>query len=180
MCHTHYHRWKRHGDPLVGGPIIKRGSGPKYYREVALTYTEKECLAWPFGRDSYGYAVVTLNGITRRVHIFMCTEVNGGKPSPDHVVAHSCGKGHEGCVNPTHLRWATQKENISDMAVHGTKLYGSKKWNAKLTNDDIIQIMSLKGIKTTYEIADIFGVSQQHISAIQRGVYWRLVARHEV
>lgn len=51
---------------------------------------------------------------------YMCELVHGAPPTPDHEAAHSCGKGHEGCIHPKHLSWATHSENQLDRREHGT------------------------------------------------------------
>lgn len=50
----------------------------------------------------------------------MCQKAHGDPPSPKHDAAHSCGRGHEGCVNPNHLSWKTKKQNQADRITHGT------------------------------------------------------------
>jgi hypothetical protein len=59
-------------------------------------------------------------GDTLYAHRLMCQLAHGDPPTPDHIAAHSCGRGHEGCVNPNHLSWKTYSENELDKRVHGT------------------------------------------------------------
>src|SRR5690606_12175061 len=73
------------------------------------------CLKWPFGRSGHGYAgQATVDGVREAAYRHMCRLAHGNSPSSEHQAAHSCGKGHEGCINPNHLRWATPAENQSD------------------------------------------------------------------
>jgi hypothetical protein len=84
----------------------------------------------PVGRGmtaSFGHFLGTLTATAnwrprtvRRAHRVMCEIAHGPKPAPGFVAAHTCGKGREGCVNPRHLRWASQKENMADKLLHGT------------------------------------------------------------
>lgn len=41
-----------------------------------------------------------------------------GLPQQGQVVAHKCGQGHHSCINPTHLYWATPKQNAADKRIH--------------------------------------------------------------
>src|SRR5260221_680223 len=120
FCKLHYDRWYRHGDPLVLlKPQAPWGAIPKWLREYA-DYSGDECLTWPFARYPDGRANMNGGYPTRA----MCELAYGPAPSPKHEAAHSCGKGHEACVNPRHLRWATPKENAADKKIHGTHIKG--------------------------------------------------------
>lgn len=56
------------------------------------------CLIWPFNRAQNGYPTAGKNNAIRP-HRLMCERRNGPAPSSKHQAAHSCGKGHLGCVN---------------------------------------------------------------------------------
>ena len=118
-CANHNRRWVKYGDPLGGRP--SPGEGPRFYQDVVLPYADKDsCLAWPFGRTSKGYGKIWVDGKTHLVSRLACAHAHGEAPTLTHEAAHSCGKGHEGCVNPHHLRWATRTENFADKIIHGT------------------------------------------------------------
>jgi hypothetical protein len=62
-------------------------------------YLQKDCcLIWPFGRNSTGYGLVTIDGEQTYAHRAMCKRVHGEPPTPEHQAAHSCGRGHDGCL----------------------------------------------------------------------------------
>lgn len=167
-CSAHWTRWKRHGDPLGGG--LKRGETNAFF-DFALQYEGSDCLIWPYARDAAGYAQINFEGRVRYVHRDVCIKKNGG-PEDGMVAAHSCGKGHLGCVNPNHVRWATRKENAHDMIDHGTKAFGEKTTGAKISNQQAIEIKSLKGKMTQGEIARIYGLTRQAIGDIHKGRRW--------
>lgn len=89
----------------------------------------------------------------------MCELAHGPAPSGKHQAAHNCGKGHEGCVNPRHLEWKTNKENSIDKIRHGTT---NNAWwgNAgKLTPEQLGLLKSRRGQQTQVATAKEFGVS---------------------
>jgi hypothetical protein len=128
-CNAHWYRWYRHGDPIAGRSAW--GEPERWLREVAFCYEGDECLIWPFGRITAGYGNLYFGGEWGYAHRRVCEEVNGPATTPKHEAAHSCGKGHEGCVTKKHLRWATHAENMADMLEHGTSNLGKKFRRAK-------------------------------------------------
>ena len=107
-----------------------------------------------------GYGIFAKFDEKYLAHRYMCELVNGPAPTPDHDAAHSCGRGHDGCVHPNHLSWKTTSDNLKERRVHGTHVsnrYGNK---GLLTDKQVAEIRALKGRKTQYEIADQFGVSR--------------------
>lgn len=176
MCSSHYHRFKRYGDPL-GGPRGKRAKDgvPMKWLMDHLAYESEECLKWPFADRGNGYgAVVIENGKTFNAHVVICTILNGKRPSRRHVVAHSCGKGHLGCVNPRHLRWATHSENMLDKAMHGTAARGERNPFSKLTAENVLEMRRLYHNEgwTQSACARLFGVGQPSAGRAIDGITW--------
>lgn len=169
LCQKHYMRLFRHGDPLAGR--TPDGELLKFYNEVVLQFDGDECLIWPFGRTN-GYGQIKRDGRTRLVHRILCEDAYGPPPTPEHQAAHSCGKGHLGCVNKHHLSWKTPKENQADRIIHGTHSRGENNAVAKLTEDQAREIIGLTGHLSRKQIAEKFGVSAQNISSIQTGKAW--------
>lgn len=165
-CNAHYLRWRRYGDPLKGR--IPHGEAARFYREVVLPYDGDECLIWPYQRDANGYARMRSAVVSRR----LCEDVNGPAPTNKHQAAHSCGNGHHGCVAKRHLSWKTASANQMDRVQHGTSNRGGNHGNAKLTQQDVIRIMEMKGKMRQRDIAALFGVSRSNVSAIHRGQSW--------
>jgi len=172
-CEAHYARWRHHGDPLRGGNLRARaslGEPARYLMEVVLKHQGPECLIWPFGRTG-GYGRIGRRGL---VHRIVCEAVHGPPPTPQHEAAHSCGRGHDGCVSRTHLSWKTPKENSADRVLHGTAPCGEQNGYAKLTAADLVAIRSAlaAGNTTQRQIAAQFGVSHGTISLIRHGRTW--------
>lgn len=173
-CENHWRRLQLYGDPH-GGMRAEKGAARRYIETTALTFAGSGCLTWPFGRDGNGYADIHNPGGTRKAHRLICELAHGAPPTPDHQAAHSCGKGHLGCVNPQHLAWKTSSQNQLDRVGHDTHIRGERNFNAVLTVDAVRQIKSSLSAATNAELARLYGVNQSTISAIRRGLTWRWV-----
>lgn len=174
-CLAHNARLMRNGDVMASKPIqarAKNGEPLKWLMEH-VNHGGDECLIWPFYRDDKGYAAIVWDGMSRTAARLMCAEAHGKPPQPDMESAHSCGQGHEGCIHPGHLRWATKKENGEDKSAHGRSLRGEKSYLAKLTEDQVLAVKRrLAAGERQSEIAADLGVSHQLISAINTGHCW--------
>lgn len=172
LCSVHYHRWQRTGDASPEVPErTPAGEALRFLEDVVMNYDGDDCLTWPYTRTS-GYGQIDLEGKGRIVSRIVCEKINGAPPSPEYDAAHSCGKGHEGCVTKGHVSWKTRAENILDKNAHGTMARGSRSGQAKLTEDDIRTIRGLRGIRTYKQIAEMFGVSISNIGYILTGRTW--------
>ena len=169
-CSMHYQRWKRSGDPEHVD--IQRGAPMRFVDDIALAHDGEDCLKWPFAYDGHGYGQIWFNGALSGAHRVVCEKAHGPAPSPAHDAAHSCGKGHEGCVNPHHLRWDTRKGNFSDKDEHGTLHFGERHASAKLTDDDVRDIRRLAADTPQKDIAKMFGVSKATICAVVNRHRW--------
>lgn len=168
-CEKHYRRWYTKGDPNKTLRAAK-GEPEQYLHEVVFAYEGDDCMPWPFAKTSRGYGNLFLDGRNNVVPRLVCEYVNGPPPTPVHEAAHSCGKGHEGCVTKRHLSWKTPKENQGDRAAHGTAVSGEKHGNAKLTDEQVRRIRTLGGKETHKDIACRFNVSRPYITRILNGV----------
>ena len=174
LCNKHYKKVRKYGDPLHGRVNSERGAPMKWIIDH-VDHDGDECLIWPFFRvKGRGYGRIG----REFAHRVMCMKVHGAPPSALHQAAHSCGKGHEGCVNPKHLRWDTAKGNNADRIVHGTDGARERNPSVKLSPDQVTKIKALAGTRrcrgrfTQYQVAEMFGVSQSQVSAIVRGASW--------
>lgn len=147
-----------------------------------VEHSGDDCLIFPFSRDPRGYGVVCngLSGAEKkflRAHRVMCFLAHGEAPTPKHQAAHSCGKGHTGCVNPRHLSWKTGSENQLDRRRHGTHTPGKGMGMGKKLNDDQVrEIRSLRGKITQRRLAEQYKVSDATIRSVQVGRVYQKVA----
>ena len=171
FCSRHWQRWRKHGHPEVSGRASVNG---KLFIEKSLNELTDSCIIWPYNKDGNGYARGTIDGIERQISPYVCEKAHGLPPAPWPVyqAAHSCGQGHQGCINHRHLRWATAKENMDDQLIHGTRVYGEKHKHAKLTEADVIEIRRLRPGVPLKELATRYGVAISAISRIANGVRW--------
>lgn len=171
FCGPHYTRLLRHGDPLGGrhspGTCIQ-------WLEDNVSHNSAECLYWPFADGGHGYGAVQFHGRMTTASRAMCVLAHGEPPLAEMEAAHNCGRGHLGCVNPQHLRWATRAENMADKIRHGTNQIGSSNAYAKLCEADIVEIRASP--HSSRILAIRFGVDAAHIRLIRRGKIWKHVA----
>lgn len=169
-CWSHYYRLLRHGDPLGGR--TPDGEPMRFIHEVAIHHVGDECLIWPFGKNSAGYGTVRVDGKMVIATRYVCELVHGEPPTPEHQAAHSCGKGHEGCISPIHLSWKTPAENKADELIHGTRNRGERCGKSRLTEAEAREILALKGAESLRAIGVRFGVSRNTASQIHTGRTW--------
>lgn len=170
-CNAHYLRVRKHGDPSKNK--AREGGAPRaFLMNVALVYEGDECLIWPFTLNSQGYGRLWHDGRLQIASRVVCTEAHGEPPTPAHQAAHSCGKGHLGCVTKRHLEWKTRGSNEADKIVHGTSNRGRSNGAHKLTENDVRAIRRLKGTMSQRAIAKLYGTSQTCISDVHMGLTW--------
>ena len=162
-CGPHYCRLLKYGDPLAGGNYLGE---PRTFVERLLTTKHTECVTWPFA-TSRGYAYVAWNGKYVCVSRLVCRLVHGDPPDESMQAAHKCGKGKEGCVNPSCLYWATKLENESDKLIHGTIARGERSNFARLTDAQASLIR--EDIRLGVCIANEYGISPAQVSRIRSG-----------
>jgi hypothetical protein len=152
------------------GKDNKRGEGRGVrFLHLLVGYNEDTCVTWPFARNHNGHGQFGLDGGVYRAHRYMCELANGPPPTPDHEAAHSCGNGHNACVNPKHLSWKTRSGNQQDRVAMGRILQGSR---FKLTPEKVAEIRSLEGKVTNTELARRFGVSRGAIRMVHLRQTW--------
>lgn len=156
--------------------MSEAGTGKAYQWMVAhADYPHKDwCLVWPFYRDRHGRGMMGHEGKRYWAHRFMCIMVHGEPSSPQLQAGHNCGKGHEGCVNPLHLKWKTPSENAVDRWEHNPQLVRHLNGTARmLVPSQAKAIASAKGFRTQAELAAQFGVSENVITNIWSGRTYR-------
>lgn len=156
----------RNGKPTKGEPA-------RFFRDVALPYTDKDCLPWPFTSHRRGYGKMRRGKQTGFVSRFLCEELHGPPPTETHHAAHNCGNAW--CVNPTHITWKTPVENEADKVAHGTRPLGRDHPNAKLNEGIVREIRRQYPSVSQSALARRYGVRQCTIHEIINRKIWAWV-----
>jgi hypothetical protein len=106
----------------------------------------------------------------KRVHVLVLEAFVGPRPARADV-RHLNGIDDDNRL--VNLAWGTRAENCADQALHGTRPRGTRKANAKLTEQDIPLLREgLASGTSQYALARQYGVSQQAVSAVARRITW--------
>lgn len=164
----HYQRFMKHGDPLFT-KTAPTGE-PLRFLESVLELETDDCITWPYAKSGAGYGQIRSNGETKYVHRIVCESVHGPQPSKECEVAHTCGKGHEGCVNKRHVKWCSPKTNQSHRVIHGTSNRGEQHGLSKLKSSDVLSIREDE--RQFEEIANQYGVHATTVKNIKNRESW--------
>jgi len=129
----------------------------------------EDCWIWT-GAKVNGYGTFTVNNRTFLAH--HVSLILTGRPRPDeprHMGLHGrCS--NPMCVNPAHLRWGSQQENIADKYRLGRNddRSGENSPVCKITDEQVAAIRSDNRPST--HVAPEYGVTPSHIRHIRRGV----------
>lgn len=130
-----------------------------------------QCWEWTGHIDADGYGAFYGRGKILKAHRFSY-ELHSKAFAGEMCVCHHCD--NRKCVNPDHLFLGTILENNRDAARKKRTALGEKNGQAKLTREDVQEIIHLNkimGIKQV-NLAVKFGVSFQQISRIVNGQRW--------
>lgn len=119
--------------------------------------------------DGHGYLIVTLPHGGALVSRLVAAAFIG--PSSGLHVAHYDGNPQHN--RPCNLRWATRQENEADKVRHGTRLYGERVPNARLTDEQALDIYrrAVAGEPHSAIAAD-HGIGSPYVSMIFHGTVW--------
>ena len=120
--------------------------------------------------DGDGYRVTPLyvggRRITRKVSVLVCAAFHGPRPEGSECRHLDGVRTNDSAKN---LAWGTPLENQADRKRHGRAPIGEANPNAALKDEQISEILALKGTVPQKTIAARFGITQSHVSRIHRG-----------
>ncbi len=166
LCQRHYHKWRKYGDPSMGGPPLGR---TKEFLKETISNHQSGCVTWPFA-TSRGYAYMMWKGRYQSVSRLVLKLTVGEPPSPDMEAAHKCGQGSAGCISPDCLYWATKQQNLNDKERHGTIPRGEMSGMSKLTLTEVLAIR--EDTRKGTIIAAEYDISRAQVSRIRSGKTW--------
>ncbi len=106
-------------------------------------------------------------------------------PVPPGLMVRHFVCGNRSCVNVEHLRLGTHQDNMDDRARDGRTAFGDRNasrlyperrpkrenhWKAKLSPAQVEEIRASKARQV--DLAEKYGITQGHVSALRRGASW--------
>jgi hypothetical protein len=147
----------------------------KYFDPIVI---HDACWLWKGCRDKDGYGKLTVmrpsgKSSYRPVGAHRISwEIHFGEIPEGMLVLHRCDTPR--CVNPAHLFLGTPNDNMQDKVKKKRHSFGTKNGIAKLTESDVIKILS--GEKTwtrARELALELGVTPENVSMIMHRKSWK-------
>jgi hypothetical protein len=147
------------------------------HRSLAERFWEKVakgdgCWLWTASKDRSGYGqigVKTEKGFRPVKAHRIAWQLTHGAVAPGQHVLHQCDT--PSCVRPDHLFVGTHADNMQDMLRKGRQGHSERHGMAKLTNADVVAIRASS--RSSADLSAVFGVGEDHISRIRRGVVWK-------
>lgn len=121
-CHTHWSRWKSHGDPLSPGKYARYADPEEAFEVRTEPILWSGCLIWTGATDGNGYGQIRANGRTTSAHRYAWERAHG--PTPGDLYVDHRYHCDLRCCEVTHLRLATPQQNSWNIsgAEHGRDL----------------------------------------------------------
>jgi hypothetical protein len=154
---------------LADGPEPDKYDIARFFSKVNVRPSMEDCWEWKgsIGRGHMGYGSFSVGSTSRSAHRF-CYEYFHGRIPEGLVVRHRCD--NPLCVNPWHLETGTHKDNMLDRVIRNRSSRGSKNGNAKLTEDQVLDIFHDDRLPT--QISEDYGIDHTTVRNIKSGKNW--------
>lgn len=162
----------------------RKETGDRFWPKVNRT---EGCWVWTGGKNRQGYGLFRFRNRSFLAHRASWILHHGEIPTALGVL-HKCDTPL--CVNPSHLFLGTQQDNMDDakskgrvqigdansMRRHPERIArGERRWNARLTENQVREIRQAAKVITHKEIARRFGLDPCQVSRIVSGKRWKHV-----
>lgn len=128
---------------------------------------QSKCSLWQGAKNKAGYGITWFQNKWSYAHR---AAVNA---KPGDVVRHTCD--NPSCVNPSHLKIGTHKENSQDMVNKNRQVKGSQSHLAKLDEETVRLIKISKGCMSSRQCAGRFNISKTNVLDIWNNKIWKHV-----
>lgn len=168
-CGACLQRWRRTRNPQGRERLYRASVQDRFWFYVGPPNPITGCREWLAGRGPKGYGIFRYSDSRRTMGAHRAALIfTKGHEIKDAHVLHSCD--NPGCVEPTHLRWGTNADNMADRVQR--EGYTKSK---RLTPEQVLEIKKLlaKGKLSQSKIGKLYGVSHEAVGKISRGETWR-------
>jgi len=107
-----------------------------------------------------------------RVHVLVLLAFAGPRPEGFHA-RHLNDDPEDNRIE--NLRWGTASENVEDTRRNGIMIVGQDSPRAKLTEEEVREILFMKGVLGQRKLAKKYGVAKSSIRAIHQRKHWKHV-----
>ena len=144
------------------------------FNSNVLKLTDEDCWEFKGGIQKLGYGTVTIRNkhkVTYYAHRVAYFLANGEFDESKNVL-HRCD--NRSCCNPGHLFLGTHQDNMADKVAKGrqSSLVGSDHPQARLTEEQVIEIYKLKDKVTPTGLAKHYNIDRTHIHNIWKNKSW--------
>lgn len=138
-----------------------------------------DCWLWTGRKKRHNYPSFTYatNSKTAGAHRLALALTGTCLPDKDQYACHKCD--NPPCVNPNHLFWGTALDNVTDRVEKGRShkwtgdRLGSKNPNAKITENDVLEIRRCNSRELDAHFAELLSVKIGTIKDIRIGAKWK-------
>lgn len=154
----------------------RKGKVDRFYELLTTCKVVDTCFLWP-KTDYYGYGYFYAEGRQQRAHV-VSLSLHTQEAAQRRFACHHCD--NPSCVNPGHLFWGTQADNMADMRrkgrSRGLPRGGHNPGAARLTVEQVQSIREAYGLGARQALlAQQYGVTQGTISNIVLRKTWKHV-----
>lgn len=144
-------------------------------RQIDFTSSPTGCHLWQGAVNNDGYPSIHSASMGKkhlRLNRWILEQTKGPPPQDKPNANHTCHTPL--CLNGEHLYWGSQAENMKDMKEARHSTFGEKSTNAKLTEQQVIEIRTLYWQEHYQQqvLAARYGISRPNICVLLKRQTW--------